>query len=104
MRRVRCGSEWRMEPFSPACPHGALSLGQDRDGNLWMGTDDIGAFKLAAGGILTYSTEDGIEVDSVISVAQTLRGELYIGCRTESGGVRIGFRSGNGFHAIVPRV
>src|ERR1017187_7150277 len=34
---------------------GALSLGQDRDGNLWLGTDDLGAFKLAAGGILTYS-------------------------------------------------
>ena len=83
---------------------GALSLGQDRDGNLWLGTDDLGAFKLAAGGILTLSTEDGIGMDSVILIAETLRGELYIGGRTALGGLRIGFRSGEGFHAIVPRV
>jgi ligand-binding sensor domain-containing protein len=83
---------------------GALSLGQDRDGNLWMGTDDIGTFKLAAGGILTYSTQDGILMDSVISVAETLRGELYIGTRPESGGLRIGFPSGAGFRSIGPMV
>ena len=41
---------------------GVASLGQDRDGNLWLGTDEAGAFKLAAGGNLTYSTEDGIGV------------------------------------------
>src|SRR5207302_10119281 len=63
---------------------GALSLGQDRDGNLWIGTDDIGAFKLAGGGILTYSTEEGIE--AVQSVAETLRGELYIVSRSGPGG------------------
>ena len=83
---------------------GALSLGQDRDGNLWLGTDDLGAFKLAAGGILTYSTEDGIGVDALRSVAETLRGELYIGGNNESGPFRIGFRSGDGFLAIEPRV
>jgi ligand-binding sensor domain-containing protein len=84
--------------------HGALSLAQDRDGNLWLGTDDLGAFKLAAGGILTYSAEDGIGMDSVISVAETLRGEFYIAGRTDSGAFRVGFRSGDGFHAIAPRV
>src|ERR1017187_9129009 len=73
--------------------HGALALAQDRDGNLWLGTDDLGAFKLAAGGILTYSTEDGIGMESVISVAETLRGEFYIAGRTDSASFRIGFRS-----------
>ena len=54
-------------PKTTDCPAaGALSLGQDRDGNLWLGTNDLGAFKLAAGGILTYSTEDGIGIDAVI--------------------------------------
>jgi ligand-binding sensor domain-containing protein/signal transduction histidine kinase len=84
--------------------HGVLALAQDRDGSLWLGTDDLGAFKLATGGILTYSTEDGIGMDSVISVAETLRGELYIAGRTDSGVFRVGFRSGDGFHAIAPRV
>src|ERR1051326_1519696 len=29
-----------------------LSVGQDRNGNIWLGTDDLGAYKLAAGGAL----------------------------------------------------
>jgi ligand-binding sensor domain-containing protein/signal transduction histidine kinase len=83
---------------------GALSLGQDRDGNLWLGTDDIGAFKLAAGGSLTYSTGDGIVIDAVYSAAETLRGELYIAGSSVSRGFLIGYRSGDGFRAIAPRV
>jgi ligand-binding sensor domain-containing protein/signal transduction histidine kinase len=83
---------------------GVGGLAQDRDGNLWMGTGDLGAFKLAAGGILTYSIADGIGMDAVISVAETRRGELYIAGRQESEGFRIGFRSGDGFHAIAPSV
>ena len=83
---------------------GVGSLAEDRDGNLWMGTGDLGAFKLAAGGILTYSTEDRIGMDAVISVAETLRGELYIAGRQEAEGFRIAVRSGDGFHAIAPRV
>ncbi|HEV3201929.1 MAG TPA: two-component regulator propeller domain-containing protein [Bryobacteraceae bacterium] len=83
---------------------GAFSLGQDRDGNLWLGTDDLGAFKLAAGGNLTYSTGDGIGMDGVISVAETLRGELFMAGSKESGGFPVGFRSGAGFRAVAPRV
>jgi len=83
---------------------GVGSLGQDRDGNLWLGTGDEGAFKLAARGILTFSTKDGIGMDAVISVAETLSGELYIAGRLESEGFRIGIRSADGFHAIAPQV
>ena len=83
---------------------GVGALGQDRAGNLWLGTGDEGAFKLAAGRILTYSAADGIGMDAVISIAETLRGQLYIAGRLESGGFRIGFRSGDGFRAIAPRV
>jgi ligand-binding sensor domain-containing protein/signal transduction histidine kinase len=83
---------------------GIGSLGQDRDGNLWLGSGDVGAFKLAAGGNLTYSTEDGIGMDAVISVAETLRGELFVAGRRESEGFRVAIRSGDGFQAIAPRV
>src|ERR1017187_9944080 len=93
---------WTKENGLPS--RGVGSLGQDRDGNLWMGTGDLGVFKLAAGGILTYSAEDGIGMDGVISVGETRRGELYIAGRLESEGFRIGVRSGDGFHAITPRV
>ena len=68
---------WNKENGLPS--RGAGALGQDRDGNLWIGTGDQGAFKLAAGGILTFSVNDGIGGDGVISMAETLQGELYVG-------------------------
>jgi ligand-binding sensor domain-containing protein len=83
---------------------GATSLGQDRDGNLWMGTDDMGAFKLASAGILSYSAQDGVGMDSVNSIAETLRGQLYLGGNEESGVFRIGFLPGPDFRSIAPRV
>src|SRR5260370_41340322 len=43
-------------------------------------------------------------MDTVISVAETLRGELYIAGSTESWGFRIGFRSGAGFRDGAPRL
>ena len=82
---------WTKENGLPS--RGIGALGQDRDGNLWMGTGDQGVFKLVPGGILTYSAEDGIGMDGVISIAETLRGELYFAGRLESEGFRIGIRS-----------
>ncbi len=83
---------------------GVGALGEDRDGNLWMGTGDMGAFKLAAGGNLTYSMSDGIGADGVISIGETRRGQLYIAGRLEAEGFRIAARSGDAFQAIAPRV
>jgi ligand-binding sensor domain-containing protein/signal transduction histidine kinase len=83
---------------------GVGALGQDRDGNLWMGTGDQGVFKLAAGGSLTYSAEDGIGMDGVISISETRQGELYLSGRLESDGFRIGVRSADGFRPVAPRV
>jgi ligand-binding sensor domain-containing protein/signal transduction histidine kinase len=83
---------------------GARSLGQDRDGNLWLGTDELGVYKLSAG-ILTYSTGDGIVMDSVLSVDETRRGQLYItGTTGLEASFRVGFPSGVGFQSIAPRV
>ena len=93
---------WTQDNGLPS--RGVGSLGQDRDGNLWLGTGDEGAFKLAAGGILTYTAADGIGMEAVISIAETRRGELYIAGRLEMEGFRIAVRSGDSFHAIAPRV
>lgn len=87
---------------------GVGSLAEDRDGNLWMGTADQGVLKLATGGILTYSTTDGLGGDAIISIAETMRGDLYVAGRRESHGFRIATASGatssgNAFHAIAPR-
>ncbi|MDQ6760636.1 MAG: ATP-binding protein [Acidobacteriota bacterium] len=93
---------WTEENGLPS--RGAISLGQDQDGNLWLGTGDLGAFKLAAGGMLTYAVGAGVTMHSVISVAETRLGELYIGTRTMYGGFRVGVLAGEGFRDIVPRV
>jgi ligand-binding sensor domain-containing protein len=93
---------WNKDNGLPSRGIGALA--QDRNGNLWLGTGDQGAFKLAAGGVLTYSINDGIGVDGVISIAETIRGDLYISGRLESDGFRIATRSGDAFRAIAPRV
>ncbi len=96
---------WSKENGLPS--RGIGTLGQDRDGNLWMGTGDEGGLKLASGGILTYYAANGIGVDGVISIAETRRGELYFAGRQESEGFRVGIRSGDRFQAIplsrVPR-
>ena len=36
------------------------ALAQDRDGNIWVGTDGAGAVKLAQAGFTTYTNDDGI--------------------------------------------
>jgi ligand-binding sensor domain-containing protein/signal transduction histidine kinase len=87
---------------------GIGTLAQDRDGNLWMGTGDLGVFKLAAGGILTYSPRDGIGGNAIISISETVRGKLYLGGRLESEGFRISTTSGtpdsrSAFQAYTPR-
>ena len=69
-----------------------------------MGTGDEGSLKLATGGILTYSAATGIGVDGVISLAETLRGDLYFNGRRESERFRVGLRTGDSFQAVAPRV
>ena len=92
---------WNKDNGIPS--RGIGTLAQDRDGNIWLGTGDQGAYKLSAGSMLTFSNEDGVGADAVISIAETRRGELYFGGRLEWGGFRIAVRAGNGFRAIAPR-
>jgi ligand-binding sensor domain-containing protein len=93
---------WTKENGLPG--RGIGALGQDQDGNMWLGTGDLGAFKLVAGGTLTYSIDDGIGADGVISIAETLKGELYTGGRKESEGFRVALLGANGFQAVAPRL
>ncbi len=85
---------WSKDSGLPS--RGISALAQDRNGNLWLGTGDQGAFKLAAGGMLTYSTEDGLGMEAVISITETLRGELYVAGRQEADGFRVAIRAGGG--------
>jgi ligand-binding sensor domain-containing protein/signal transduction histidine kinase len=82
-------------------PRTILALGQDRDGNLWLGTDDLGAVKQTAGGLLTYTEADGLE-SNVYSIAETRGGELYAAGHPPLGGLRINVRQGEHFLSVSP--
>src|SRR5262249_55095014 len=40
--------------------YGVISIAEDRDQNLWLGTADTGVFKLSRGGFTSYFRDDGL--------------------------------------------
>src|SRR5262249_28789228 len=55
------------------------ALTEDRDGNIWIGTKGTGVMRMAAGGFVTYSFEDGLEklVTDGGNVFESSGGERY---------------------------
>jgi diguanylate cyclase (GGDEF)-like protein len=62
-----------------------LSLLEDREGNLWVGTQDGGVNRLSDGKFKTYSSAEGVADDIVWPVFGDREGSLWIG--TKSGGL-----------------
>ena len=92
-------------PKRTACPAGVCCRwARTGTGNLWLGTDDLGAFKLVDSGILTYAEGEGIGGHAIYSVAETLRGDLFVGGNQESGPFHVGERVGKGFRMVSPLV
>ncbi len=54
------------------------SLGEDRDGSLWMGTGTNGAMKIAANGFTTYGDADGLGGNRVGGISEDRAGELCV--------------------------
>ena len=53
------------------------TLAEDRDGNLWIGTDN-GAIKLARNGFTTYTEADGLGASRVSALFESRAGELGV--------------------------
>ncbi len=52
-------------------PDGAINtMSEDRDGNLWIGTDTAGALRIAAFGLVSYFEADGLSQDYVPSLIE----------------------------------
>ena len=51
-------------------------LAEDREGNLWLGTNAVGALKISRHGWTTYSEPEGLGT-SVASIFETSSGEIY---------------------------
>jgi ligand-binding sensor domain-containing protein/signal transduction histidine kinase len=65
----------REHGFSDA---GIRSIAEDRDGNLWLGTESGGAMKLTRRGFVTYSEKDGLETGRIAEINETRDGQLYV--------------------------
>jgi len=54
------------------------TLGQDREGNLWVGTESSGVVKVIRGGFVTYSERDGLAHPRVRALFEGPQGELRV--------------------------
>ncbi len=84
-----------------------MSIGEDRDGNVWLGTDDLGVVKLAGDGFLSFSQRDGMGATSVIGISETQGGVLYSVGRYDderTGLISINTLQGDRFTAVLPRL
>ena len=54
------------------------AIAEDRDGNLWLGTSNGGAMKVARNGFKTFGAADGIVQGEIFSVFQDRRGDLCL--------------------------
>ncbi|MEW6212087.1 MAG: two-component regulator propeller domain-containing protein [Acidobacteriota bacterium] len=80
----------------------AQALAEDRDGNLWIGTDN-GALKLARNGFTTYTQADGLGESRVSSIFESRAGDLCV-MTIFSSATPLSWFEGKGFRAIRPQV
>ncbi len=64
-----------------------LSIGQDREGNVWLGSDGGGVARVRPRSVIAHSNRRELRQPSINSVAQIDRGKLLVG--THGGGLMI---------------
>jgi ligand-binding sensor domain-containing protein/signal transduction histidine kinase len=82
--------------------HGPITtLGEDQSGNVWVGAH--GAERIAAGGFRSYTQEDGLGSNHILSILETKRGEL---CAVTQGSEArpVNCFDGSRFHSARPHV
>lgn len=55
-----------------------MSIAEDRDGNLWLGTESGGAMKVTRHGFTSYSENDGLEVRRIAALGEDRDGNFYV--------------------------
>jgi ligand-binding sensor domain-containing protein/two-component sensor histidine kinase len=78
------------------------ALAEDRDGNLWIGTDN-GALKLARNGFTTYTEADGLGESRVSALFESRAGDLGV-MTIFSSETPLNWFEGKRFRAIRPRL
>lgn len=73
------------EPESRFSPRVVFAMIQDREGNLWFGTDGEGAHRYDGASFTSYTTKHGIGGNMVRSIREDRHGRIWIG--SDGGGV-----------------
>ena len=79
-----------------------LSLAEDKDGNLWTGSQ-CGAKKIVRYGFTTYTSEDGLDSNQINSIFENSKGEFFA-TTFPNGGLVIGRFDGSKFSPIKLRL
>jgi len=72
------GTTFRTYFIGPRGIDSSGALLEDREGNLWLGTNAVGALKISRHGWTTYSEPEGLGT-SVASIFETPSGDIYAG-------------------------
>jgi ligand-binding sensor domain-containing protein/signal transduction histidine kinase len=66
----------RVGPAQGLAADAINAIAEDRDGNLWIGTDTSGAVRLAAFGLVSYFVADGLKHDFITSLMEDDAGQV----------------------------
>lgn len=58
--------------------HRVFSIGEDRDGNVWFGTVESGAWRWDGRSLRNYTADDGLTTKDVLCVYTDRRGDLWL--------------------------
>ncbi len=74
------------------------SIGEDAGGNLWLGTDQQGTWKLALSGFVKYDQSDGVPIGNIASMGVAANGNVFFTDGTQN----LSLFNGEKFETIQP--
>jgi ligand-binding sensor domain-containing protein/signal transduction histidine kinase len=75
---------------------------EDRDGNLWLGTDSGGLMRLARHGLVTYNAAAAPQGPAIVAIAEDAHGEIFVVAVPPSGQKRLYHFDGTQLQDVTP--